>query len=115
MITKEQEEIYKQVKEEKKAIENIFWNKRKKEIIKSCGQVPIFLYLLFSSISISFIITFLSFFINNSSMNLLLGNYTIIIFFGFVQSVLSLTIFLFGILFIDLYHKSVSLNDNDRK
>lgn len=113
-LEKTQEEINKEIYEEiKKRKNNIF----KRELLKEFGGTIILYYIMFSSLILGQLITFFYLFIyeNVSNINMIFGDYTIIISYGFLSTGISFILFIIAILGLSLYHKSQSIIDMDKK
>jgi len=112
-ITKTKEEINKEIYEIIKKRKNI---KLKKDLFIEYGSVLITFYIMFSSLILGQLLSFMYLFVydNVTNINIIFGDYTIIIVHGFLSTVISGFLFIIAIIGLSLYHKSQSIYDMEK-
>ena len=107
IINNPEEKRYNKIKNQKQ-------DKYKKILLKTWGEIPLMIFVMFSSLSLAYLSTFYIFVTNPEEIKPIFGDFTITILFSFLMSILTLIYLLFFSISIILYTKSHSLNDKEK-
>lgn len=112
-VTKTQEEINKEIYENVRKIKQ---KENKKMLLKDFGDIPLFIMAIFSSFSISFLLSYYIVFIDpNIKIPFIIGYDFIAIIFSILTVYFFLFSFMMFIISITIYKKKIELSINDNR